>query len=301
MARVVSPDRVLSAPVSLASDFYREEFIRHRECLKRQREYFSERAITDADHALALVLGHLEQLCAQDGADQLMCQLLKKFNAVTGLSGWSDPTASLTDSLKTLRADLQQILRAGVSNVDPFHLVRAALSRGVLDRLSNGPVSVVSAGKAAWPMALALADARSSGQLRTDISGLITGPRVGSSALPPAFEWFDASHPSPDAASEAAGRRALALAEESRSRGGLLVLLSGGASALMAAPADGLSLADKMLTARALMNAGAAIAELNCVRNTSPRSRADDSQLPLAERSRSPSPTFTGQSRTIRP
>jgi hypothetical protein len=40
---------------------------------------------------LALVLGHLEQLCAKDGADQLLCQLLKKFNAVTGLSRWSDP------------------------------------------------------------------------------------------------------------------------------------------------------------------------------------------------------------------
>ena len=91
MARVVSPDRVLSAPVSLPSDFYREEFIRHRECLKRQREYFSERAITDADRALALVLGHLEQLCAKDDADQVMRQLLRKFNAVTGLSGWSDP------------------------------------------------------------------------------------------------------------------------------------------------------------------------------------------------------------------
>ena len=172
-------------------------------------------------------------------------------------------TASLTDSLKTLRADLQQILRAGVSNVDPFHLVRAALSRGVLNSLSNGPISVVSAGKAAWPIALALEEARSSGQLRTDLAGLVTGPRVGSSALPPAFEWFNASHPAPDAASEAAGRRALALADQSRSQGGLLVLLSGGASALMAAPADGLSLADKMLTARALMNAGAAIAELN--------------------------------------
>lgn len=91
MARVVSPDRVLSAPVNLPSDFYRQEFIRHRECLQQQREYFSERAITDADHALALVLGHLEQLCAKDDADQLLCQLLKKFNAVTGLSGWSDP------------------------------------------------------------------------------------------------------------------------------------------------------------------------------------------------------------------
>jgi hypothetical protein len=90
MARVVSPDRVLSAPVSLPSEFYREEFTRHRECLKRQREYFSERAITDADRALALVLGQLDRLCAKDDADQLMGRLLRKFNAVTGLSGWSD-------------------------------------------------------------------------------------------------------------------------------------------------------------------------------------------------------------------
>ena len=64
MARVVSPNRVLSVPVSVPSDFYREEFIRHRECLAQQREYFSERAISDADEALALVLGRLEQLCA---------------------------------------------------------------------------------------------------------------------------------------------------------------------------------------------------------------------------------------------
>jgi hypothetical protein len=92
MARVVSRGWVSSGPASLpsGSDFYRQEFIRHRECLKRQREYFSERAITDADHALALVLAQLEQLCAKDDADQLMGRLLRKFNAVTGLSGWSD-------------------------------------------------------------------------------------------------------------------------------------------------------------------------------------------------------------------
>ena len=91
MARVVSPDRVLSAPVSLPTDFYRQEFIRHRECLARQREYFSERAITDADQALARVLGQLEQLCAKDDGVQLIGRLLRTFNAVTGLSGWSDP------------------------------------------------------------------------------------------------------------------------------------------------------------------------------------------------------------------
>jgi len=91
MARVVSPNRVLNASVGLAADLYRDEFIRHRECLARQREYFSERAITDADQALARVLAQLEQLCSKDDADQLMGRLLRKFNAVTGLSGLTDP------------------------------------------------------------------------------------------------------------------------------------------------------------------------------------------------------------------
>ena len=89
MASFVSADRV--STVSDPADFYRQEFIRHRECLAAQREYFSERAITDADAALARVLGQLEQLCAKDDADQVIGELLRKFNAVTGLSGWSDP------------------------------------------------------------------------------------------------------------------------------------------------------------------------------------------------------------------
>ncbi len=91
MARVVSPDRVFDALVNVPADFYREEFLRHRECLKRQREYFSERAIDGADQALARVLGRLDELCEKDGAEQLMSRLLRTFNAVTGLSGWSDP------------------------------------------------------------------------------------------------------------------------------------------------------------------------------------------------------------------
>jgi hypothetical protein len=91
MARVVRRNRVPNTPVSLPTDFYRQEFLRHRECLARQREYFSQSAITDADRALARVLGQLEQLCAKDDADQLMGRLLRTFDAVTGLSGWSDP------------------------------------------------------------------------------------------------------------------------------------------------------------------------------------------------------------------
>lgn len=91
MARTISPARVPSSRVSLPTDFYREEFIRHRQCLAQQREYFSERAISDADEALARVLGKLEQLCAKDDAEQVIGRLLRTFNAVTGLSAWSDP------------------------------------------------------------------------------------------------------------------------------------------------------------------------------------------------------------------
>jgi hypothetical protein len=68
------------------SDFYREEFLKHRECLARQREYYSERAITDADGAIALVLRQIESICAKDDAQQVMSRLLRSFDIVTGLS-----------------------------------------------------------------------------------------------------------------------------------------------------------------------------------------------------------------------
>ena len=92
MARVASHAGVLSATFNTHADFYRVEFTRHRQCLAAQREYLSERAITDADEALARVINQLEQLCAQDDAEQVIAELLRKFNAVTGLSSWSDPT-----------------------------------------------------------------------------------------------------------------------------------------------------------------------------------------------------------------
>jgi hypothetical protein len=89
MARIVTSGRLNVSVVP--ADFYRQEFIRHRECLARQREYFSEGAISDADRALGRVLNELEQLCASDNADQLIAALLRQFNAVTNLSSWADP------------------------------------------------------------------------------------------------------------------------------------------------------------------------------------------------------------------
>lgn len=108
-------------------------------------------------------------------------------------------------------------------------------------------------------------------QLQPSIArrGMIAGPRIGEAAggAPSRFEHFDAGHPAANAASAAAGVRALDLARASRAEGSvLMVLLSGGASAMLAVPADGIAMSDKVAAARALMNAGVAIDGLNCVR-----------------------------------
>jgi glycerate 2-kinase len=123
--------------------------------------------------------------------------------------------------------------------------------------------AIVAAGKAAWPMASAIRARDPDSQLR----GLIAGPRGGSSEAAPPFQWYEAGHPLPNQASVAAGRHALAVAGECNQRGETLtVLLSGGASAMLSAPAAGLSMEDKQATGRALMQAGFAIDRLNCVR-----------------------------------
>ena len=96
-------------------------------------------------------------------------------------------------------------------------------------------------------------------------AGLIAAPDVADLGTD-RISAFVAGHPSPNAASVAAGEDALLLAAHSRDRGGLLVLLSGGASAMLAAPVREVGMTGKMETARLLMRAGAAIDELNCVR-----------------------------------
>ena len=73
------------------TDFYREEFLKHRRCLEQQREYFSDSAITSVEAALTRIISQLEQLSTKEDADQVVSRLLRQFNVVTGLSGWSDP------------------------------------------------------------------------------------------------------------------------------------------------------------------------------------------------------------------
>jgi glycerate 2-kinase len=120
---------------------------------------------------------------------------------------------------------------------------------------------VLSIGKAAPHLALAF-DRLCPGAV-TD--GLAIGThRAG--VLPPTTIWIESSHPVPDVRSVDAGVRALASARTLPPGHGLLVLLSGGASALVAAPAAGITLGDKQATTRQLLEAGAGIHDLNAVR-----------------------------------
>ena len=91
MSRFLTDPRPPSALPITRTDFYREEFLKHRQCLRRHREFYSERAITDVEAALTKILAQIEQLSTKQDVDQVVSQLLRKFDIVTGLSAWADP------------------------------------------------------------------------------------------------------------------------------------------------------------------------------------------------------------------
>lgn len=75
---------------SALTDFYREEFVKHRRCLELQREYYSEGAFTEVEAALTRIMQRLEHLCMQENADEVVSRLLRKLDVITNLSAWSD-------------------------------------------------------------------------------------------------------------------------------------------------------------------------------------------------------------------
>jgi len=127
----------------------------------------------------------------------------------------------------------------------------------------DGAISVIAAGKAAVPMAIAAKRVFGARARR----GLIVGLPAGSSSgegLP--FPMIIGGHPTPTEESERGGREALQLAASIGRDETVVLLLSGGASAVMTVPAEGITLADKQATTAQLLRAGADIQALNTVR-----------------------------------
>ncbi len=163
--------------------------------------------------------------------------------------------------LDRLRRDAATVATAAVAAVSPRVLVPAALAGPAADVLDGaGPVSVVAVGKAAAAMAIAMA-AAAPGRIAAAVTIGPHRPDDWAGAT-----WITGGHPFATDGSVEGGRAALAVAAAVPGDGRLVVLLSGGASALMAVPADGLGLDLKQRTARTMMDAGAAITELNAVR-----------------------------------
>jgi glycerate 2-kinase len=167
---------------------------------------------------------------------------------------------------------LEHLFHAAVHRALPLHNTAA-----FLPPVPKGRTLVLGAGKAGGSMAQAVealwpADAPLSGLVVTRYGH--TPPREAAfQDLPPRpggviqrIEIVEASHPVPDAAGLVAAQRILAMAHGLTQDDLVLCLISGGGSALLTLPAEGLTLEDKQRINRALLDSGANIAEMNCVR-----------------------------------
>ena len=179
------------------------------------------------------------------------------------MSAWNDTSA---------RDALNRIFMAAVASDDPAKVLQHHLPSP-----PKGRCVVVGAGKASAAMAAALEAAWP----HVDLSGVVV-TRYGHAVPTARIEIIEASHPVPDDKSAEAAKHILAAVEGLTTDDMVIALISGGGSALMVAPAEGMTLADKMAVNRALLASGATISDMNAVRKH--LSRIKGGRLALAAR-----------------
>jgi glycerate 2-kinase len=150
---------------------------------------------------------------------------------------------------------LRAIFRAGVAACHPARVLPQHLPQP-----PPGRTILLAVGKGAATMAKAVED-----EWRGPLTGVAVAPHGTDEALQ-RIALVTAAHPVPDQASIAAAERLLALAAKAGPDDLVLVLLSGGASALACLPAQGRDLEGKRGLTSALLRSGAPIADINCVR-----------------------------------
>lgn len=163
------------------------------------------------------------------------------------MTAWNDTSA---------RDALNRIFMTAVTSADPSKVLQQHLPSP-----PRGRCVVVGAGKASAAMAAALEAAWPS----VDLSGVVV-TRYGHAVPTGRIEIIEASHPVPDDRSAEAAKRILAAVEGLTADDMVIALISGGGSALMVSPAEGMTLEDKMAVNRALLASGATISEMNAVR-----------------------------------
>lgn len=149
--------------------------------------------------------------------------------------------------------------------LDMFSRATAAVSAGkclpaFLPAPPKGRTLVIGAGKGAAAMAKAVED-----HWQGELGGLVV-TRYGHGADCRRIEVVEAAHPVPDEAGRRAAVRIMEMVQGLTEDDLVLCLISGGGSALLALPADGITLEQKQAVNKALLKSGATISEMNCVR-----------------------------------
>jgi glycerate 2-kinase len=173
----------------------------------------------------------------------------------------------------TAREQAMRLVRAALDAVDPSCAVHAAVQRrGQVLRVGDASydldryerVYLIGGGKAGAPMAQAMAEilgpALTGGWVNVKDGHLPEGE------LPPGLVIHEAGHPIPDKRGQRGAAEVLRIARQATGRDLVFCLISGGGSALLPLPVDGISLADLQALTDALLRCGATINEINAVR-----------------------------------
>ena len=159
------------------------------------------------------------------------------------------------NSLENPKELLQQMFAAAVEAAQPVHCIPKFLPEP-----PKGRLIVIGAGKASAAMAKAFEDSWPG-----ELSGVVL-TRYGYQIPCQRIEILEASHPVPDAAGLAASRRILQTVQGLSADDTVVCLISGGGSALLTLPFDGISLEEKQAVNRELLRSGANICEMNTIR-----------------------------------
>ncbi|MEM7538367.1 MAG: glycerate kinase [Chloroflexota bacterium] len=184
------------------------------------------------------------------------------------------PFATILNHNPSKRQPIVDVLNAALAAVNPYNAVENAvqLNEGQLqigdttyDITQCERIFVVGAGKAGAPMTQAIEDIFEDQVSDGSLNGVVVvkdkhgGPTKSVNIL-------EASHPIPNQAGVDAGQQVLTMAQGAGPNDLVIALLSGGGSALLVAPAEGIALADIQAMTDALLACGATINEVNCLR-----------------------------------
>lgn len=163
------------------------------------------------------------------------------------------------DAWKTdMEQDAMRIIRASIDKVLPDEAVERALAQ----EMPQGDVTIFALGKAAWRMANAAQRVLGERVKR----GFVLTKYGHSEGAIGTLEIAEAGHPVPDENGVRATRRMLDMARSLGKQDEVVLLISGGGSALFEAPAPGVTLEDIADITRQLLACGAEITQINCIR-----------------------------------